>query len=155
MALLRKSRRPLHCRQGENPIRAALHTEEKDVFRSEELDVTCFIRTNEYRHTYTAGKHAVPVTKKILRQQQKKSTGKKLLPLASIDISDKIQSAFRINEVVQRTIEVLGDSEQAKQWLAEPKTIFQGRSPLEYAETETGAEFVLDILGRIEYGVFS
>ncbi|WP_157137632.1 MbcA/ParS/Xre antitoxin family protein [Solidesulfovibrio carbinoliphilus] len=54
-----------------------------------------------------------------------------------------------------RAAEVLGGEEQARQWLTSPNTLFDGRAPIDYAETAEGMALVLDVLGRIEYGVFS
>lgn len=58
-------------------------------------------------------------------------------------------------DIITRATEVFGDKEKARHWLSKPLTILQKKSPLQYAATKAGADFVLDILGRIEYGVFS
>ena len=43
----------------------------------------------------------------------------------------------------------------ARQWLNAPQFGLGGAIPLEYAGTEVGAREVEDLLGRIEYGVYS
>jgi putative toxin-antitoxin system antitoxin component (TIGR02293 family) len=43
----------------------------------------------------------------------------------------------------------------AKQWLNVPQFGLGGAVPLEYAKTEIGAREVENLLGRIEYGVYS
>lgn len=62
---------------------------------------------------------------------------------------------FRISALFQRALEVLGESQEARNWFTEPKKALGGHSPLEYADTEIGAREVEDLLGRIEHGVFS
>ena len=54
-----------------------------------------------------------------------------------------------------KAVEVMESEEHARQWLASPQVGLGGEVPLEYAETEVGAREVEDLLGRIEYGVYS
>ena len=54
-----------------------------------------------------------------------------------------------------RAVEVLESMDHARQWLTSPQLGLGGSVPLEYAETEVGAREVEDLLGRIEYGVYS
>jgi putative toxin-antitoxin system antitoxin component (TIGR02293 family) len=67
------------------------------------------------------------------------------------DESDRVMRLFRL---VERSSAVVGQR-NAKQWLNRPSRAFDGRTPLDLAETETGAALVFDLLGRIEHGVFS
>ncbi|MHC1713709.1 MAG: antitoxin Xre/MbcA/ParS toxin-binding domain-containing protein [Solidesulfovibrio sp.] len=62
---------------------------------------------------------------------------------------------LRIMRITERAIALFGNTEQANRWLKKPNTAFEGKTPLAYAETEPGAAYVLQILGRIEHGVFS
>ena len=48
-----------------------------------------------------------------------------------------------------------GDEEAALRWLNSPRPVLENRTPLEYARTETGAEEVRHLIGRIEDGVWS
>ena len=54
-----------------------------------------------------------------------------------------------------KAVEVMESEENARKWLASPQAGLGGAVPLEYAETEVGAREVEDLLGRIEYGVYS
>ena len=45
--------------------------------------------------------------------------------------------------------------ENGRRWLASPQVGLGGAIPLEFAETEVGAREVENLLGRIEYGVYS
>lgn len=61
----------------------------------------------------------------------------------------------RFKELLETAARIIGDEENAKQWLKTPKRMLGGRTPLEIAKTESGAREVFRILGRIEHGVFS
>ena len=54
-----------------------------------------------------------------------------------------------------RAIEVLGSLEQARRWFSNPKRALGNKTPMEFCDTELGAEEVTNLLGRIEHGVFS
>jgi uncharacterized protein (DUF2384 family) len=59
--------------------------------------------------------------------------------------------------VWNRAVEVFGDAEQARKWMASSREIFDGRSPQELVDTADPSQLrrVLEILIRIEYGLFS
>ncbi len=48
-----------------------------------------------------------------------------------------------------------GDREQARRWLTTPARALGGAIPLAQLETEAGAREVLDLIGRLEHGVFA
>ena len=54
-----------------------------------------------------------------------------------------------------KAVEVMESEDNARQWLTSPQVGLGGAVPLEYAETEVGAREVEDLLGRIEFGVYS
>ena len=66
--------------------------------------------------------------------------------------SDRV---LRYARLMGRAIEVMESQENARQWLTSPQFGLGGAVPLKYAETEVGAREVEDLLGRIEYGVYS
>jgi putative toxin-antitoxin system antitoxin component (TIGR02293 family) len=68
------------------------------------------------------------------------------------DESDKV---IRYTRLLAKAIEVLGGDEQARSWLNAEQFGLGGAVPLEYAATEVGAREVEDLLGRIDYGVYS
>lgn len=47
-----------------------------------------------------------------------------------------------------------GDAATARVWLRRPALGLQGRIPLDFAESETGAREVEYLIGRIEHGVY-
>ena len=69
--------------------------------------------------------------------------------------TDESERLFRIAVLYDRAIEVLGDQERARAWFKEPKKALGMKTPLQYADTEPGAREVENLLGRLEYGVFS
>jgi putative toxin-antitoxin system antitoxin component (TIGR02293 family) len=66
--------------------------------------------------------------------------------------SDRV---VRVARLIGRALVVLESLEDARRWLSSPQVGLGGAVPLEYAETEVGAREVEDLLGRIEYGVYS
>jgi putative toxin-antitoxin system antitoxin component (TIGR02293 family) len=57
--------------------------------------------------------------------------------------------------VFQRAVSVLGNEEQATIWLNKPALLLDNEVPIDLLETSIGAQCVLDLLTRIEYGVLA
>src|SRR5215471_13034543 len=70
----------------------------------------------------------------------------------SPDESDKV---IRFSRLLRHATTVFGDIERARAWLKHPQVGLDGAIPLDYASTETGAREVENLLGRIEYSVYS
>lgn len=66
--------------------------------------------------------------------------------------SDRV---VRLAKLLGKAAKVFGDLDDAKQWLNAPQFGLGGAVPLDYAQTEIGAREVENLLGRIEYGVYS
>jgi len=70
--------------------------------------------------------------------------------------SDESERLLRIGKIVDRTLGLMeGDMELAKEWLTSPSVALGGTTPLEFADTEPGANEVMILIGRLEHGVFS
>ena len=67
-------------------------------------------------------------------------------------VSDRV---VRYARLLGQAFKVFEDLEAAKQWLNAPQFGLGGAVPLDYAKTEVGAREVENLLGRIEYGVYS
>ena len=67
-------------------------------------------------------------------------------------VSDRV---VRYARLLGFAVKVFGNLEDAKQWLKAPQFGLGGAVPLEYAKTEIGAREVENLLGRIQYGVYS
>jgi len=79
--------------------------------------------------------------------QRRKAAGR-----LSPDESDKV---MRLSRLLEHATKVFGDVEKARAWLKHPQYGLGGAVPLDYAETEIGAREVDNLLGRIDYGVYS
>ena len=66
--------------------------------------------------------------------------------------SDRV---VRIARLRDRAVVVLEEEQRANRWLKTPLRALNGCTPLEYAESELGAQEVMNLLGRLEHGVFS
>jgi putative toxin-antitoxin system antitoxin component (TIGR02293 family) len=66
--------------------------------------------------------------------------------------SDRV---VRYARLLGKAVATMESVENARRWLAAPQVGLGGAVPLEYAQTEFGAREVENLLGRIEYGVYS
>src|SRR5881227_2837297 len=79
--------------------------------------------------------------------QRRKAAGR-----LSPDESDKV---IRFSRLLEHATSVFGDLERARTWLKHPQVGLGGAIPLDYASTEAGAREVENLLGRIEYSVYT
>jgi putative toxin-antitoxin system antitoxin component (TIGR02293 family) len=79
---------------------------------------------------------------------RRKATGTNLSPL----VSDRV---VRFALLLSKAIKILGSEDDAKKWMNSPQFGLGGAVPLDYAKTEVGANEVENLLGRIEYGVYT
>jgi putative toxin-antitoxin system antitoxin component (TIGR02293 family) len=68
--------------------------------------------------------------------------------------TDESERVLRLAKIFDRCKELLEDKQLARQWFKTPKTALNGKTPLEYADTEPGVQEINDILGRLEHGVY-
>lgn len=81
-----------------------------------------------------------------------RSRRKKVNKLSS-DESDKL---YRFTEVFQAALDLFeGDSEAAHAWMKSPVVGLGEEAPVSLLRTSAGSEMVLDLIGRLEHGVFS
>lgn len=57
--------------------------------------------------------------------------------------------------LLSKAIEVLGDEPKAQRWISSPQWGLGGATPLDFCKKEGGLQKVIDLLGRIEMGVYS
>ena len=65
------------------------------------------------------------------------------------------EKLVRYRSLLKKAEEVFGDAENAREWLTHPQRGLGNAVPLEFAKSELGAREVENLLGRIEYGVYS
>ncbi len=61
----------------------------------------------------------------------------------------------RYQRLLKKAEDVFGDASNAREWLTQKQAGLGNAVPLEFAKTEIGAREVENLLGRIEYGVYS
>ncbi|WP_083649342.1 type II RES/Xre toxin-antitoxin system antitoxin [Salaquimonas pukyongi] len=96
---------------------------------------------------FSAGEIAEVVAPRRTLDRRKKSP--KPLPL---DESDRVLRLERIMEHAER---VLGTREKANLWLRRPNRALNGAIPMELLKSESGAFHVSEVLGHIEFGMYS
>lgn len=69
--------------------------------------------------------------------------------------SEESAKLVRLARVVERAEEVFEDLETALTWLKTPNAALFRATPLSLLDTDIGAESVMDMIGRIEHGVFA
>lgn len=84
---------------------------------------------------------------KATLHRRKGSSGK-----LSPSVSDRV---LRYARLLGHALKVFNGPDAAKLWLNAPQVGLGGSVPLDYAKTEIGAREVENLLGRIEYGVYS
>jgi putative toxin-antitoxin system antitoxin component (TIGR02293 family) len=69
---------------------------------------------------------------------------------------EESERLLRIGMVFEKAVELFdGDVASAVRWLTTAKKALGGETPLRYSRTEPGAREVENLIGRVEYGVFS
>lgn len=97
----------------------------------------------------------VPVTRMLGLTDIKSSTfhdrkkrGRRLSP-------EESGRVYRLAKVIEAAESYFEDRAAAQRWLSHPKVALGGTSPLEFARTAEGADYVLKLLGRMAHGVIS
>ena len=69
--------------------------------------------------------------------------------------SEESAKLVRLARVIGRSQEVFEDIDVALDWMKSGNAALSGATPLSMLDTDIGAESVMDMLGRIEHGVFA
>lgn len=69
-----------------------------------------------------------------------------------INMSDRL---LTVALVYSKCVDVFGSEENSVSWLKSPVLALDNARPLDYLDTNAGAEMIMTLLGRIEYGVYS
>ena len=75
--------------------------------------------------------------------------GDQLIPEQTAEVT------LSVMRVVSKAQEIFGSQEKAVIWLKRPNTVLEGQTPLSLLSSRFGAEEVMDLLARLEYGVYS
>ena len=68
---------------------------------------------------------------------------------------EESEKLVRYQRLLKKAEDVFGDAKAAREWLRIKQAGLGNAVPLEFAKTEIGAREVENLLGRIEYGVYS
>lgn len=96
----------------------------------------------------------LPMEKLIARLGMSKATLHRRRNAGRLDRNES-DRVLRYARLLGQAVAVMESLESGRRWLTSPQTGLGGATPIEYAETELGAREVENLLGRIEYGVFS
>lgn len=70
--------------------------------------------------------------------------------------ADESDRVLRLSRVYAKALGLFGgDPDKTWHWLSTPKVALGGESPLDYSRVDVGAREVVDLIGRIEYGIAS
>ena len=68
---------------------------------------------------------------------------------------EESEKLVRYQRLLKKAEDVFGDAKAAREWLTNNQAGLGNAVPLEFAKTEIGAREVENLLGRIEYSVYS
>jgi putative toxin-antitoxin system antitoxin component (TIGR02293 family) len=88
--------------------------------------------------------HTVSIAQRTLTRRKKEGRFK----------TAESERVLRIARLFERAMEVLGGDEAARRWFQTPVKGLGGKTPLDFADTEPGAQAVAELLERIADGVF-
>jgi len=90
---------------------------------------------------------AVGVSQRTV-QRFKLAPDKKLSP-------EQSGRAWKFAEILAKATEVLGSQEEAEDWLERPAMALNQQRPIDLLGTPAGSKLVEQLLGRIQYGVYT
>jgi putative toxin-antitoxin system antitoxin component (TIGR02293 family) len=91
--------------------------------------------------------HAVGVS---IRTMQRR-TGRPQKPLRQ----DQSGRAWKFAEILTTASDVFGSQSEAEKWLTTPAVALDQRRPVDLLSSPAGVEMVEQLLGRLEYGVYT
>ena len=112
-------------------------------------------------------KHGYPIGKFERLKEEFGVTSEKLADVASISLAtlhrrkvsakhmtpEESEKIYRLEKLYATALEVLEKKQSVQAWFNTPHSVFEGKTPLEYADTLPGAEEVERVLRRMEHGV--
>ncbi len=79
---------------------------------------------------------------------RRKATSSTLKPVES-------ELIYRLSKVLVTAREILGERDKAREWLLSSNRALNGQRPIDLLDTGIGFDDVMDVLHRIEFGVYS
>jgi putative toxin-antitoxin system antitoxin component (TIGR02293 family) len=115
--------------------------------------VALFAAWVAYRSSGTDVEHIALARQNLLRRALEENL--RATAAAKLAIERSRGSQEDESSVLLRALEVFGDSQRALKWMRESNPALKDDTPLHAIQTDEGRREVLNILGRIEYGVIS
>lgn len=81
-------------------------------------------------------------------QRRKKTPNRRLSP-------EQSGRAWKFAEILGKATRLFGSQEEAEAWLERPAMALNQRKPIDLLSTPAGIESLEQLLGRIEYGVYT
>jgi putative toxin-antitoxin system antitoxin component (TIGR02293 family) len=106
------------------------------------------IRLSVLGHVLRAGFSKQEIEHFIIPARTLRHRKSKREPL-TLDESDRV---VRLTRIQALTEDVFGDIDKANRWLRQGLGVLDGKSPLDVAQTESGARVVEQILAKIDWG---
>ena len=78
-------------------------------------------------------------------------TGSPQRPLSQ----DQSGRAWKFAEILTTATEIFGSQSEAEKWLTAPAMALHQRRPVDLLSSPAGVEMVEQLLGRLEYGVYT
>lgn len=69
--------------------------------------------------------------------------------------SEQSDRAWRLSELLVKATELFGSRQEAERWFDTPAPALDRKKPIELMTSSVGARMVEQLLGRIEYGVYT
>jgi putative toxin-antitoxin system antitoxin component (TIGR02293 family) len=98
--------------------------------------------------------HSPDVFERVLGMSLRTFQRLKLAPRKPLS-REQSGRTWQVAEILAKAIEVFGSQEEAETWLARPAIALEQRRPIDLLATPPGMKLVEDLLGRIEYGVYT
>jgi putative toxin-antitoxin system antitoxin component (TIGR02293 family) len=88
------------------------------------------------------------ISRFVIPERTQRHRRAKKQPL-TIDESDRVVRLTRIQSMAE---DVFGDAEKGNRWLRERLGILDGNTPLDLAQTESGARVIEQLLAKLDWG---
>jgi putative toxin-antitoxin system antitoxin component (TIGR02293 family) len=92
--------------------------------------------------------HVLPTLRIARRTMERRRVTGRLLP-------EESERVYRLAKILAIAESVLGNKEKARHWLNTSNRALGNVSPLSLLASEAGTDEVMNVLGRIEFGVYS
>lgn len=75
-------------------------------------------------------------------------------PGAGMALANEVEIKEAFGEVLESAVKVIGDKHEAMRWLGTPIRALNYATPISLLDKPNGKDTVLDVLTRLEHGVF-